>query len=336
MLPGREDLDWLVGATAPPPGRLASRLDLAGAAALAVGFWQVIGHTAPRIRAASAWPEAEELDLLDAIAHAVALHVGLQERLLGRLGAALDDAAVPYVVLKGCALRRTAYAHPEHRGSWDIDLGVARRDLARTEAIVRALGFSPAIRERPSGRFIPAPVVFRAILEAHHYELCTMVREALVPDLDARDLAAVADTRETLGNLLWDVRGGAWIARTAIDVHHGLDDHLPIEPVLATARRVGGLAVPAEGWLVVHAARTLWREIRREGARVLHHLGDLARLLPSEPAAAARLADGLPDVDLPPIPTLRAAMRQGPLGPQDLLLLCTPGELASPRAAAGV
>lgn len=335
MLPALDDLDWLVGSAPVPEGRIRSAIERAGAIALALAAWQILGWTAGRIRAASGEVRggASTLAVLDAAETAVRLHVELQERLLERLAAALDREGIPFVLLKGSALRRSAWPEPGMRASWDIDVGVPRHALADTEAVVRALGFAPAVRERPSGRFVPAPRLFRAILESYNHELCAMVREQEVVDLRPEEVAAIELSMPALGRLIWDHRGGRIIARTGVDIHHMIDPQLGLGALLASARRLGGMPVPNRCWAVVHAARTLHRQAAREGARLLHALGDLARLLPPEPAARLALAAELrAATPLPPIPELAARLEAGPPDLGAILRACTRPD-ATPRLA---
>lgn len=54
---------------------------------------------------------------------------------------ALEDAAIPYAVIKGAALSVSAFGDPYSRHSSDIDLLVSRRDIDRVKQILLQQGF---------------------------------------------------------------------------------------------------------------------------------------------------------------------------------------------------
>lgn len=330
MLPSLADLGWLVGEAPVPVERLRSPMERAGAVAVALAAWQILPWTAPRIRAASPVVDAS-VRVLESAEVAVRLHVAIQEQIVERLTTMLDARGVRFVLLKGAALRRVAWPEPAFRASWDIDVGVAPADLAETERCARTLGFFPAIRERPSGRFVPAPVLFRAILESHNHELCAMVREARISDLSPAEVAHIEAALPALGRLVWDHRGGLLMARMAIDIHHRIDPMLPLDACLAGCERARGVPAPSRAWATVHAARTLFRQGERDGARLLHALADLARLVSTDDRPA--LADALrATTPLPPIPALAELLRGPPPDLGALLRVCV-GAGAMPRLA---
>ncbi|HWN43897.1 MAG TPA: nucleotidyltransferase family protein [Thermoanaerobaculia bacterium] len=82
--------------------------------------------------AAESWHRA----LIAVTAHR--LHI---EDRLGTVGAALGEAGVPWLPLKGCDLGARVYGHPEERPVGDIDLLVPRADLPRVQAALRAIGW---------------------------------------------------------------------------------------------------------------------------------------------------------------------------------------------------
>ena len=66
------------------------------------------------------------------------LHV--EDRLRG-VGAALGEAGVPWLPLKGCDLGARVYRNPEERPVGDIDVLVPRAELPRVQAALRAAGW---------------------------------------------------------------------------------------------------------------------------------------------------------------------------------------------------
>lgn len=72
---------------------------------------------------------------------AVAAHRLHVEDRLGAVGAALGQAGVPWLPLKGCDLGARVYRHPEERPVGDIDMLVPRAELPRVQAALRAAGW---------------------------------------------------------------------------------------------------------------------------------------------------------------------------------------------------
>jgi len=73
------------------------------------------------------------------------------ERLLVRLATSLDEASVPFVVLKGAAVAHTAYPDPEWRPFGDLDILVRGQDWHHALGIVQNLGFRRDLPEPHRG-----------------------------------------------------------------------------------------------------------------------------------------------------------------------------------------
>ncbi len=122
-----EDRDALAGLAADPAAAELARIHRVGPA-LALRARR-LGIDGP---AAQSWHRA----LIAVAAHR--LHV---EDRLGTVGAALGEAGVPWLPLKGCDLGARVYRQPEERPVGDIDLLVPRADLPRVQAALRAIGW---------------------------------------------------------------------------------------------------------------------------------------------------------------------------------------------------
>jgi hypothetical protein len=93
-------------------------------------------------RAASVTP-AEDLATLNLLAAASALHSDVLFAALERALAALGEAGVEPIVLKGPALASTLYPTRDLRPFGDLDLLVRPPELARADQALRALGYLP-------------------------------------------------------------------------------------------------------------------------------------------------------------------------------------------------
>jgi len=124
-----------------------------------------------RTLAASAYrlpPEAG-----DVIRRRAALQRLLQRRndeVLSEILAALDDAGVEAVALKGPVLGERLYGDPTLRVAWDLDLMVALRDVPAAKAVLDDLGYLvhpvPADRD-PEGHHIKASRDDSPLVELH-------------------------------------------------------------------------------------------------------------------------------------------------------------------------
>jgi putative nucleotidyltransferase-like protein len=97
-------------------------------------------------RASSVAP-AEDLATLNLLAAASALHSDALFTALTRILAALGEAGVEPIVLKGPALASTIYPTRDLRPFGDLDLLIRPDDLARADAALRALEYAPYSNE---------------------------------------------------------------------------------------------------------------------------------------------------------------------------------------------
>jgi hypothetical protein len=113
-----------------------------------LGAWLIAQEIGPL--AYSRWPEAWsnqvkplKIDVFSAIAQ-TSLHF---ER-LQRVGAALGEVGIPFVVLKGVALAQTSYPDPTLRTMSDVDIWVRAEDMEKAYRLINQLGFTAHGNER--------------------------------------------------------------------------------------------------------------------------------------------------------------------------------------------
>lgn len=271
---------WLFGACDAAPEARPNAAERALIASLAWNNWRVLPWIAHRVEAWAGLDGSPAGRSLRDGSLALRAHARLSGRINRRLVLGLRDARVPALLLKGAATRVLAWPEPEHRAAWDLDLAVPPHALNAAEEVARALGFTSVVFLGDEWRFAPITRLHRAIPEARHYEICAMVREQIVEGLPEETDAAIRRILPLLRAPLWYVDDeGRLVARLGLDIHHGLDPSTPVEPLFGDARWVSAAGVewpcpPVEG-LALHATQKLLGE-----RNSLHHLADLARLLP--------------------------------------------------------
>jgi hypothetical protein len=99
----------------------------------------ILGERARRMGITSAGFDAD----LEAFRHWADLRAMLFEGLTRRAAQQLEDAGIPALPLKGTTLADSAHGEPSARTSGDIDLLVARRQLADAVTALADLGYEP-------------------------------------------------------------------------------------------------------------------------------------------------------------------------------------------------
>lgn len=291
---------WTLGQTSPPREAVtASAID--AACAFVTGFWQVAPTIVPRLlewagddRAAGA-----ALDAVQDLAIATRALTRMQNLLCLRFARVLGAEDIPYVLLKGSAIRLVAYPHPEDRGGLDVDVGVPARHLAAAERIARRQGFVPASLDETGRHFFQVTAREKHLAERGHYELACLVRKQVVGSLDPEVAAAV---RRSIGVLRpWHVTDAGEIGcYVTLDVHHGLCLDIDVDEAVATARthRVAGggtVNVPQPEWLLLHLIFKLYWEGVHNYRKGAYQYADIVRLVPRIRGKSAARLFGLLD-----------------------------------------
>ncbi|MCH9648620.1 MAG: nucleotidyltransferase family protein [Deltaproteobacteria bacterium] len=280
----QEQHAWLLGA-GPKPRRKASAESLEGACDFVLKHWQVIGTTAPRLLN---WVRSDLMDhpRVQAVRDrkvSVEILGRIQLLLMKRLGQALTERRIPYVLLKGSATRLMAFDDPLGRCGYDIDLGVPGTRIREAEDLILELGFWQAELDFAKNQFVVANPRLRASVESHHYELGFLARRHRVTDLSPASEAAIR--RDLPSQDPWHLteEGGVGCF-VSIDVHHGLCLDVPIEPVVHASRQKLlddiALWVPAHHWMAFHLIYKLYWEGVHNYAKGGFQYADLCRLLP--------------------------------------------------------
>jgi hypothetical protein len=259
-------LAWLFGSNlTPPDGSLADEAVLDEAWALLSDNWQVIPLTGPRLLA---WASPKlgqspsAIALRDRMASVVNF-ARVQLKVCERFIHALHAAGVPYALLKGSAVRFTAYADPTDRCGKDIDLLTPRRYLGLAQQVAGDIGFVASQWNPEMKRFHRADPVRRAEVEAEHYELGFLVRRQVVDGLLSEDEAAIR--RDMPSHYLWhEANDGRLACYVSTDIHHALSLDLPAEDLFHTVRTVrteaGAISVPSPAWFTLHVIFKLYWE----------------------------------------------------------------------------
>lgn len=256
---------WLFGQSAPPSGALRDQDEFTAAWKVLRDNWQVLPITGPRLLAWASpalrkHPDAQALrDRLVS----VLTFAKVQLQVCDRFVRALHAAGVPYVLLKGSAVRYTAYEDPTARCGKDIDLVTTRSFLSRAERVARDVGFAPSQWNAAEKRFHRADPARRAEVEAEHYELGFLVRRQTVDGISPEDEAAIR--RDMPSHYLWhETDDGRLACYVSTDIHHALSLDLPSEPVLETAVSVdtptGRVTVADPAWYALHVIFKLYWE----------------------------------------------------------------------------
>jgi hypothetical protein len=221
-----------------------------------------------------------------------------------RLFERLERERIPYVLLKGSAIRFAAYASPLLRCGKDLDIGVPRRQIRRAEEIAIAEGFLPSQWNEKTKRFTIPDRALRSAVEAQHYELGFLVRRQTIVDLDPEDEAAIR--RDLPSQFIWHETGDGRLAcYVSVDLHHGLSLEMPVEPLVQKARQqaagADSVPIPPLEWLLFHVIYKLYWEGVHNYGKGGYQYADLARLLPlTDEATFGRLIELLETTSLQP------------------------------------
>jgi hypothetical protein len=260
-------------------------VDFAQACELALTSWQVLPTILPRLLD---WAGSGLVD--DPVAQrvrdrAVGLTIvsRIQLTLCRRLVEAFAGQGVPYVLLKSSAVRLTSYPSPELRSGKDIDVGVPAPFLRQAERIACELGFVPAEWDRRTNSFRRADPVLRALVESRHHELGFLARRQRVSGLTPEQEAAIR--RDLPNQYIWHLApDGRLACYTYVDIHHGLNLDMRVEPLVETAQVWEGdgwsAKVPRAEWTLLHLIYKIYWEGVHNYRKGGYQFADLARLLP--------------------------------------------------------
>lgn len=175
----------------------------------------------------------------------------------------LRQADVAFALLKGTALKYTAYDSPLHRIGFDVDIGVGWDDLTRAREAVRQCGFAPASWSWRTRRFYAAPLPRHLAVQYVNYEAGYITRAEIVEDLP--DLYAAYSREKThLPPGTFADRDGKIIAYCTLDIHHGVLPNTSVASFLKTATchaEFNNLTVPSKSNMLFHLLAKLCIEI---------------------------------------------------------------------------
>jgi hypothetical protein len=277
---------WLMSPTADQPDPpSASQID--GTSAILFENWPVLPVTLPRLLS---WiggnePNRESVRLLKSRAAAVQCLGQAQNAVLELAIPALGRADVPYVLLKGTAVRLGYYGQPDRRCGLDIDIGVPAGCLERARAVFESVGFEAAQWVEARYRFEPADPALRAEVEKTHYELGFLVRRCRVLGLPPESEGAI---REQIGHepSLWHLTPeGELACYVSVDVHHGIAQEIPITPIIEARRPVRYKNrywyIPRPSWALFHLIfKTYWEGVHNYGVGAYQY-ADICRVAPT-------------------------------------------------------
>jgi Uncharacterised nucleotidyltransferase len=277
---------WLLADGPVPHEEPPSRDELQAAYAFALSNWQVLPVVYPRLRAwlGDRYADDPLVEGLRDVYVGVQVLTGMQTRLCLRFVGELARSGIPYSLLKGSALRFSAYASPEQRGGLDVDVGVPFEFLADAEDVARSQGFLPAMLDAERRHFLQVDEEDRRAVEANHYELACLVRHQVIHDLPAEVEEAVRRSVDILA--AWHVTPedelGCYVT---LDVHHGLCLDISVDPVVDSAQALesadfGTVYVPTPAWAAFHLIYKIYWEGVHNYRKGVYQYADLVRLAP--------------------------------------------------------
>jgi Uncharacterised nucleotidyltransferase len=288
--PGR--FAWLLSTVASPPESPDS-VEFAKACEFALASWQVLPVIVDRLLAwGGPGPSTEEAKqkVLD---RAISLNVlsRIQLRLFERVINLFQERGIPYSMLKGSAVRFSAYPDPKLRMGKDFDIAVPRRYLRAAEQSARDCGFMPAQWDDSKKRFHAADPTLRAMVEAQHYELGFLIRRQLASNLTPEEDAAIR--RDLDSQFIWHLTDANQLAcYISIDIHHGLSLEMNAETLIDESVTINSngftVRVPPPEWVLFHLIYKIYWEGVHNYGKGAYQYADLARLIPSTTASTFR------------------------------------------------
>lgn len=291
--PGR--FAWLLGPSEILTNEKPNCDEFRAACKFALNCWQVLPAIGPKLLD---WGTADFSDdpmaqrIRDRIVSLSTL-ARVQLKLCQRVTAALEQEGIPYVLLKGSAIRLTAYERPELRCGKDIDLGIPCRFLAYAEQIAHDYGFLPAQWHESQKRFYRADPLVRAKVEAQHYELGFLARRQIIRDLSPEEEIAIR--RDLPSQYIWNLSAKDELAcYVTIDIHHGLSLDITVDPLVKTAHtwndRPYPVKLPVFEWLLFHLIYKIYWEGVHNYNKGGYQYADLTRqILKSDKTTLDRL-----------------------------------------------
>ncbi|MCG8468056.1 MAG: nucleotidyltransferase family protein, partial [Gemmatimonadetes bacterium] len=152
---------WLLGTGSSPPPPIG--IEFADACDLAMSVWRVLPVVAPRLfdwAGSGASETAAGRRVRDRLV-SVDTFVRLQMTVLRRVTRALDEASVPFSLLKGTAVAGTAYESFWDRCGLDMDIAVPHGEARGAERIALELGFTKAQFDWDTLTYHPADLELR-------------------------------------------------------------------------------------------------------------------------------------------------------------------------------
>lgn len=282
-----ERFAWLLSPRGHVPEGRASLQDVEAACSFATrSCWRVFPAIHPKL---VAWGKRQRshsapLAELEAWNESIRIYAQVQSRHVLRIAREFSRRHIPYVLLKGSALKWFAYENPWERTGWDIDVAVPPRHLEAAQAVAMEQGFLPAEGFKDPPWFRPANPYMRAQVEANHHELGFLVRRIKLNGLPPQQEAHIRRQAE-LGRTGWELgKDGELTGYVTIDIHHGLSQEIPVEPVIESAVSVQAegmqVRVPDPAWALLHLVFKLYWEGVHNYSKGGYQFADVCRLVP--------------------------------------------------------
>lgn len=273
---------WLFSPNATVPNALPTSQDQEDIARVLLRSWQVLPAVLPKYLQwlGDETPNAVVL----ARSKAIRALAQLQNQTWKQLSEQFHKERIPYVLLKSGALRWLCYQQPTDRCGFDVDIGVPRRYLQRSQEIVAQQGFQAAQWLEKHQRFERANPILKVLTEMVHYELGFLVCPKKVSGLHARTLQALSDQKEEIPNLWHFDAHHQPFGYVVLDIHHGISREISVDDMVATSRPFTKdsqlFHAPRLAWMAFHLIFKIYWEGVHNYDLTAYQFADLCRLLP--------------------------------------------------------
>jgi len=208
----------------------------------------------------------------------------IQLQIFERIIRGFNLHGVPYALLKGSAVKFTAYNDPNKRMGKDFDFAIPSSYLHQARQIVQNCGFIAAQWDPTKKRFHPADPQLRARVEAQHYELGFLARRQIVKGLTKEEDDAIR--RDIPSQFIWHITDeGDLACYITVDLHHGLSLEVEVEELVKNSKIVkwNGLdiKVPPPEWILFHLIYKIYWEGVHHYSKGAYQYADLTRIIPS-------------------------------------------------------
>lgn len=281
-----DKFSWLLTPSGVPSHAIHSNEELKEACLFLDKCWRILPGIMPRFISWIDDKVDKSSELLKIKQEAIALekYGQLQNQLLCSLVERLNNDDLPYVLLKGSALRMSVYNNPVERIGGDIDIAISADHLDKCKSIVDKIGYK-AVQWHPDERkFKKANPIIRKITESRHYELGFYVYSFLLDDI-LSDVESAIFSQIEKQPMMWFVDdNGKLGCHMRLDIHHGIShgrkmmaDHIIEDFNVITVNNIK-YSIPRPSWLLLHLIfKVYWEGL--DSKNVLHHYADICRLI---------------------------------------------------------